>query len=91
MGIRDWPAAERPREKLLSKGAAALSDAELLAIFLRTGVSGMDAVELARRLLAEFGSLRGLFAAVQRQVCQAHGLGEAKFVQLQGVLEMSCR
>ena len=50
MGIRDWPAAERPREKLLSKGAAALSDAELLAIFLRTGVSGMDAVELARRL-----------------------------------------
>ena len=91
MGIRDWPAAERPREKLLSKGAAALSDGELLAIFLRTGVSGMDAVELARRLLAEFGSLRGLFAADQRQFCQAHGLGEAKFVQLQAVLEMSCR
>ncbi|GAB3237243.1 RadC family protein [Pseudaeromonas pectinilytica] len=91
MGIRDWPAAERPREKLLSKGAAALSDAELLAIFLRTGVSGMDAVELARRLLMEFGSLRGLFAADQRQFCQAHGLGEAKFVQLQAVLEMSCR
>ncbi len=91
MGIRDWPAAERPREKLLSKGAAALSDAELLAIFLRTGVSGMDAVELARRLHAEFGSLRGLFAADQRQFCQAHGLGEAKFVQLQAVLEMSCR
>ena len=91
MRIRDWPAAERPREKLLSKGAAALSDAELLAIFLRTGVSGMDAVELARRLLMEFGSLRGLFAADQRQFCQAHGLGEAKFVQLQAVLEMSCR
>ena len=91
MGIWDWPAAERPREKLLSKGAAALSDAELLAIFLRTGVSGMDAVELARRLLMEFGSLRGLFAADQRQFCQAHGLGEAKFVQLQAVLEMSCR
>ena len=91
MGIRDWPAAERPREKLLSRGAKALSDAELLAIFLRTGVSGCDAVELARRLLGEFGSLRGLFAADQRSFCQAHGLGEAKYVQLQAVLEMSCR
>ncbi len=91
MGIRDWPAAERPREKLLSRGAKALSDAELLAIFLRTGVSGCDAVELARRLLGEFGSLRGLFSADQRSFCQAHGLGEAKYVQLQAVLEMSCR
>lgn len=91
MGIRDWPAAERPREKLLSRGAKALSDAELLAIFLRTGVSGCDAVELARRLLGEFGSLRGLFGADQRSFCQAHGLGEAKYVQLQAVLEMSCR
>ena len=91
MGIQDWPAAERPREKLLSRGAKALSDAELLAIFLRTGVSGCDAVELARRLLGEFGSLRGLFAADQRSFCQAHGLGDAKYVQLQAVLEMSCR
>ena len=91
MGIRDWPAAERPREKLLSRGAKALSDAELLAIFLRTGVSGCDAVELARRLLGEFGSLRGLFAADQHSFCQAHGLGVAKYVQLQAVLEMSCR
>ena len=91
MGIRDWPAAERPREKLLSQGAGALSDAELLAIFLRTGVSGCDAVELARRLLLEFGSLRGLLAADKGRFCQAHGLGEAKYVQLQAVLEMSCR
>ncbi len=91
MGIRDWPVAERPREKLLNQGAAALSDAELLAIFLRTGVSGCDAVELARRLLLEFGSLRGLLAADKSHFCQAHGLGEAKYVQLQAVLEMSCR
>ena len=60
MSIRDWPAAERPREKLLELGAAALSDAELLAIFLRTGVAGQSAVDLARHLLADFGSLRVL-------------------------------
>ena len=82
MGIRDWPAAERPREKLLSRGAKALSDAELLAIFLRTGVSGCDAVELARRLLGEFGSLRGLFGADQRSFCQAHGLGAVSYTHL---------
>ncbi len=57
MSIRDWPAAERPREKLLERGAAALSDAELLAIFLRTGVTGQSAVDLARQLLSDFGGL----------------------------------
>lgn len=91
MAIRDWPASERPREKLLQRGAAALSDAELLAIFLRTGVSGCDAVTLARQLLCDFGSLRALFNADQQRFCQAHGLGEAKYVQLQAVLEMSAR
>ena len=91
MSIRDWPAGERPREKLLAKGAGALSDAELLAIFLRTGVAGCDAVTLARQLLAQFGSLRALLAADEQQFCQAHGLGTAKFVQLQAVLEMSRR
>ena len=91
MGIRDWPEGERPREKLLQQGAAALSDAELLAIFLRTGVSGCDAVSLARTLLQQFGSLRGLFAADKAQFCQAHGLGEAKYVQLQAVREMCSR
>ena len=60
MSIRDWPAAERPREKLLAQGAVSLTDAELLAIFLRTGVAGKSAVDLARQLLAEFGSLRAL-------------------------------
>ena len=63
MSIRDWPAQERPREKLLLQGAAALSDAELLAIFLRTGVAGRSAVDLARHLLAEFGGLRPLLDA----------------------------
>ncbi|QFI56428.1 RadC family protein [Aeromonas simiae] len=91
MGIKEWPAAERPREKLLQKGPEALSDAELLAIFLRTGVRGMDAVALARGLLNEHGSLRALLGADRQAFCRSHGLGEAKFVQLQAVLEMSRR
>jgi len=91
MTIRDWPAAERPREKMLQRGAAALSDAELLAIFLRTGSRGLSAVDLARQLLADFGSLRALLAAEHDAFCQRHGLGTAKFVQLQAVLEMARR
>lgn len=91
MAIRDWPASERPREKLLHSGAAALSDAELLAIFLRTGVTGLSAVDLARKLLSDFGSLRTLLDADADTFCQQHGLGSAKFVQLQAVLEMSRR
>ncbi|MGB1109860.1 MAG: RadC family protein [Gammaproteobacteria bacterium] len=91
MAITDWPAEERPREKLLDKGAGALSDAELLAIFLRTGVVGLSAVDLARNLLSDFGSLRALMAADQAGFCSAKGLGVAKFVQLQAVLEMSRR
>lgn len=91
MAITDWPEDERPREKLLQRGASALSDAELLAIFLRTGVTGCNAVELARHLLQEFGSLRSLLAAEQTQFCLGKGLGVAKYVQLQAVLEMSQR
>lgn len=91
MAITDWPIAERPREKLLHQGVASLSDAELLAIFLRTGVKGCTAVDLARQLLAQFGSLRRLLAADKQQFCAAHGLGEAKFVQLQAVVEMARR
>ena len=77
MSIRDWPAAERPREKLLELGAAALSDAELLAIFLRTGVAGQSAVDLARHLLADFGSLRALLEADLDSFSQRLGLGPA--------------
>lgn len=91
MAITDWPIAERPREKLLARGAAALSDAELLAIFLRTGVAGKTAVDLARELLARFGSLRKMLSASQDAFCEGTGLGKAKFVQLQAALEMSRR
>lgn len=91
MSITDWPAGERPREKLLERGAAALSDAELLAIFLRTGVAGKSAVDLARELLARFGSLTQMFAASENEFCAIHGMGQAKYVQLQAVLEMSRR
>ena len=91
MAIKDWPADDRPREKLLLSGAKALSDAELLAIFLRTGVKGFSAVDLARKLIHEFGSLRRLLEADQQEFCQGHGLGQAKYVQLQAVLEMGRR
>ena len=91
MSIKDWPAAERPREKLLALGSSSLSDAELLAIFLRTGVSGKSAVDLARHLLAEFGSLRALLEADLGSCSRQLGLGPAKFSQLQAVLEMGRR
>lgn len=91
MSITQWPTAERPREKLLLRGPAALSDAELLAIFLRTGVPGKTAVDLARDLLSEYGNLRTLLDADQKQFCRGYGLGLAKYVQLQAVLEMSRR
>lgn len=91
MSIIDWPADERPREKLLQRGAASLSDAELLAIFLRTGVVGKSAVDLARELLTRFGNLTQLFAASETDFCAVHGMGQAKFVQLQAVKEMSLR
>lgn len=91
MAITDWPAAERPRERLLGEGADSLSDAELLAIFLRTGVRGKSAVDLARELLTRFGGLRQLLAARRDEFCEAPGLGDAKFAQLQAVLEMGRR
>ncbi len=89
--INQWPIAERPREKLLEKGPQALSDAELLAIFLRTGVAGKSAVDLARDLLHEFSSLAGLLSATRQRFCASKGLGMAKYTQLQAVLEISRR
>ncbi|MFI3188087.1 hypothetical protein BCS42_00780 [Crenothrix sp. D3] len=91
MGIKDWLVEDRPREKLLQRGSGALTDAELLAIFLRTGVQGKSAVDLARDLLADFGSLKALLDADHQRFCQAHGLGDAKYAQLQAVLEMAKR
>lgn len=91
MAIKDWPADDRPREKLLRRGPSALTDAELLAIFLRTGTPGKSAVDLARELLDHFGSLKDLLSADQQQFCQGHGLGEVKYTQLQAVMEMAKR
>jgi DNA repair protein RadC len=91
MAIRDWPADERPREKLLGQGPGALSDAELLAIFLRTGVAGKSAVALARELIVAFGSLRALLSADLAGFSAAKGLGPAKYAQLQAVLELARR
>jgi len=91
MKLSNWPKQERPREKLLAQGTEALSDAELLAIFLRTGVKGLSVVDLARSLILQFGSLRGLFSASQADFCQGKGLGTVKYIQLQAVLEMSKR
>jgi DNA repair protein RadC len=91
MPITDWPMDERPREKLLLRGPAALSDAELLAIFLRTGVTGRTAVDLARDLLEEYGGLRSLLGADEKRFCSSRGMGSAKYAQLQAAIEMSRR
>ena len=89
--IPNWPEQERPREKLLIKGAMALSDAELLAIFLRTGTQGKNVIELAREIITHFGSLNRLFSATEKEFCSIRGLGRAKYVQLKACLEMSQR
>jgi len=91
MAICDWPEGERPREKLLQLGPQSLSDAELLAIFLRTGVTGKSAVDLARELLQSYGGLRELLESDRQAFCAGHGLGDAKYSQLQAVLEMGRR
>lgn len=91
MAINQWPEQERPREKLLQRGPAALSDAELLAIFIRTGVPGKTAVDVARDLIDRYGGLRALLAAGPEELCQTPGLGAAKYVQLQASLEMGRR
>ncbi|MGX5172786.1 RadC family protein [Aliikangiella sp. IMCC44653] len=89
--LSNWPATERPREKLLNQGANTLSDSELLAIFLRTGIPGKNVIELARDILVHFGSIKKMFSADINSFCQLKGLGEAKYVQLQACLEMSQR
>ena len=91
MAISHWPLEERPREKLLAQGAAVLSDAELLAIFLRTGLPGVTAIDLATELLAHFGGLGPLLTADQRAFCSAKGLGPTKYCQVQATLELTTR
>lgn len=91
MGIADWPEDQRPRERLIKHGAEKLSDAELLAVFLRVGVSGKSAVDLGRDMIDHFGSLNSLFSAPLGKFSELNGLGPAKFAQLQAVLELARR
>lgn len=91
MAIKHWPENERPRERLLAQGASTLSDAELLAIFLRVGIKGASAVDLARTLIGHFGSLGRLFAAPPSEFSMIPGMGSAKYAQLQAVLELARR
>ncbi len=91
MSIRDWPSAERPREKLLQLGPGALSEAELLALVIRVGSRGASAVDLARAVLKEFRSLRSLLSADVRRFCQHPGLGPARYAELQAALELARR
>jgi DNA repair protein RadC len=91
MSISDWPESMRPRERLISKGAHTLSDAELLAIFFRTGLPGKSAIDLAQQALLHFGSLTRLCSASLDDFCGLDGLGPAKYAQLQAVLELARR
>jgi DNA repair protein RadC len=91
MAITDWPEEQRPRERLIKHGPQALSDAELLAVFLRVGVTGKSAVDLGRDMVGHFGSLNGLFTATLTDFSAVNGLGPAKFAQLQAVLELARR
>lgn len=91
MTINQWPKHQRPRERLIRDGAGALSDAELLAIFLRVGVRGKDAVQLGQQMVHHFGSLQRLFGATLLEYSAIHGLGPAKFAQLQAVMELARR
>lgn len=91
MAIKEWPQERRPRERLIREGAAALSDAELLAVFLRTGIPGKDAVQLGQQILHHFGSLQAMFGASLEAFSALRGLGPAKFAQLQAVMELARR
>lgn len=88
LSVRDWPAEEQPRNKVLNQDASVLSDAELLAIFIRSGYQGQTSVDVARALLHKFGSLRGVFNAEQHELCSVKGIGAAKYAELKAVLEI---
>lgn len=91
MSINTWPAQEKPREKLLSQGAENLSDAEILAIFIRTGVKGKTAIDLARSLLSTHGSLNTLLQLSENEFSQESGLGQAKYATIQAAAELGRR
>ncbi len=91
MKLTDWCLSERPRERLLARGAAGLSDAELIAVCLGSGAAGENAVVLARRLLAEYGSLGALLHASPHRLLRSRGLGVARVARLKAVLELQTR
>ncbi|WP_299770295.1 DNA repair protein RadC [uncultured Pseudoteredinibacter sp.] len=91
MSIRDWPESERPREKMRQRGPGALSDAELLALFLRTGIAGATAVDLAREVLQHFGGWRAVLESREEEFCALPGLGQASFSLLQAGQEINRR
>jgi len=92
-GIKVWPEAERPREKLMNRGAEALTDAELLALIIRTGdaTTGRSAIDLGRQLLQEFGDLRALATAGMTEICRVKGAGMAKVASIKAALELANR
>ncbi len=90
-GIKTWPKEERPRERLLKKGVGVLSDAELLAVLLRNGIRGKDAIQLARELISTFGGWRGLMAADPAELGRVKGLGAAKIAALLSAAEIARR
>lgn len=91
MAIREWPKTERPRERLIAHGAEALSDAELLAVIIGSGVRGSSAVDVARQLIARFGSIRGIMRATRKECLSAIGLGPARYAMLRAALELARR
>ncbi|WP_136419919.1 DNA repair protein RadC [Herbaspirillum sp. ST 5-3] len=91
MAINHWPEDQRPRERLIKHGPHMLSDAELLAVFLRVGVAGKSAVDLGRDMIGHFGSLNSMFTASLNDFSKLHGLGPAKYAQLQAVMELARR
>ena len=90
-GIKSWPAADRPREKLLKKGAQALTNSELLAILLRTGIKGSSAIDLARKIMKKFGTFRNMLHVDVRDWKEFKGVGNAKVAHIQSALEIGRR
>ena len=91
MSIDRWPLSEQPRQKFFQRGAMALSDAELLALFIRCGTPRQSAVEIARNLLSKFHGLRGLLRLTPKQFCAQHGLGKVAYIGLHAALELAAR
>ncbi|MBC8028281.1 MAG: DNA repair protein RadC [Steroidobacteraceae bacterium] len=91
VSISEWPRGERPRERLIERGAQALSDAELVAVLLGTGSAGANALEVARQLISHFGSLRRMLSAHRRELLDQRGLGPARYATLMAALELARR